>query len=138
MSAINKLYDPNTSTHYDLNDTRVITSVNELGFVAGEKTVTEVYSAMPTQSIAILEAAQVSNPYDNYATIVIIKSSNASRGRVLSLDKSNGYNDQIMTLNSSNVPTGTWISIQNAVGMYFSSTQPSATKYGAVWFKPKG
>lgn len=91
---------------------KIYNSVTDLGLASGNATITNTYAAMPASSILICQATDfLSSEVPNNYGIVEIVHFNASRGIIHFYSKEMSDGDYRMFLNSSNIPTGVWLSI---------------------------
>lgn len=83
-------------------------SIIDLGLPSGSS-VTAIWNAMPTYSIVDCPSTECSNPPTGATGVIHIVKLSAT-GYVEFKDKDGTSGNAVMFLNSSNVPTGTWIS----------------------------
>lgn len=91
-------------------------SVTDLSLTAGSATISTAFSAMSTSSVLIATAANFSSSAvpSTLGTVIIVKSTDASRSWIQFFGKTGTQGDYRMYLNGSNVPDGTWV--ENASG----------------------
>lgn len=87
---------------------QIYNSVTDLGLTSGSATIAGAYAALPSYSLLICDAGDFSESPNSYGIIKIAKTSDNSHGYISFFGK-NEIGDYRMYINSSNVPTGTWV-----------------------------
>lgn len=99
-------------------DFKVYDSVTDLGLTSGSATIAGAWSALGSNEILICEAGGFTTGTGGVPStngIVEIVKRAASRGRISFYGKESANADYRMYLNSSGVPTGTWVSVASSV-----------------------